>query len=48
MPFWMLADGAFNTLISHALANGIEKKEKSDPVLFFELGPTSSRGGGDY
>lgn len=37
-----------NTLIPHALANSIEKKEKSGPVLFFELGPTSNRDGGDY
>lgn len=48
MPIWMLADGAFDTLIPHALANSIEKREKSGPVLFFELGPTSNRDGGDY
>ncbi len=44
----MLADGAFDTLIPYALANSIEKKEKSGPELFFELGPTSNRDGGDY
>lgn len=33
----MLADGAFDTFIPHALANSIEKKEKSGPVLFFLL-----------
>lgn len=47
MPFWNPPDGAFDILIPHALANSIEKKEKSRPVLFFELGPTLNRDGGD-
>lgn len=47
MPFWMLADGAFDALIPHALTNGEGKKEESGLVLFLELGPTSNRDGGD-
>lgn len=47
MPFWMLADGAFDTPITHALTNCEQKKENGGLVLFLELGPTSNRDGGD-
>lgn len=47
MPFWILADGAFDTLVPHALTNGEEKKEKFGLVLFLQLGPTSNTDGGD-
>lgn len=48
MRFWMLPDGAFDILIPHALTNGEGKEEESGLALFFELGPTSNRDGGDY